>query len=190
MIEPDDLVAMTGAGLRTGETAGGYGSDRGGRSGPAVMANEWLPAIVGRIVHAADPVRIILFGARARADARYDDDYELLVILDEAPDRHAARVALRRSFADIPVSAEILVASAADVIAGPTGASRRALAEGRDVYARDAVPAVSILQRLIDTGRATPAANPDTSVLPPARPARGGITATELLLAERREDLR
>lgn len=191
VIEPDDLLEMTGVrGHRTGETAAGYGSDGGGRSANAVIVNEWLPAIVGRIVRVADPVRIILFGARARSDARYDDDYELLVILDEVSDRDAARVELRRSFADIPVSAEILVASAADVVAGPTGASRRALAEGRNVYARDTVPAVSMLQRLIDTGRATPAANPDTSVLPPARPARGGITATEILLAERREDLR
>lgn len=178
VIEADDLARVAG------------GRDGGGRSGSPVIVNEWLPAIVGRIVHAADPVRIVLFGARARSDARYDDDYELLVILDDVPDRDVARVEIRRSFADIPVSAEILVASAADVISGPTGASRRALAEGRTVYARDTVPAVSILQGLIDTGRATPAANPDTSVLPARWPSTGGITATEALLTERREDIR
>jgi excisionase family DNA binding protein len=159
-------------------------------SGNALLVNEWLPAIVGRIVHIANPVRIVVFGARARSDARYDDDYELLVVLDDVPDRDAARVELRRSFADIPVSAEILVASAADLAADPTGSSRRALAEGRTVYARDAIPAGSILQRLIETGRATPALNPDTSVLPARWPPKGGITATDALLAERREDLR
>jgi excisionase family DNA binding protein len=191
VIEADDLAKVTGGREhRTGEAAAGYGSDGGGRSGNSVIVNEWLPAIVGRIVHVADPVRIILFGARGRSDARYDDDYSLLVILDDVPDRDAARVEIRRSFADIPVSAEILVASAADVIAGPTGASRRALAEGRNVYARDTVPAVSILQGLIDTGRATPAANPDSSILPARWPSTGGITATEALLAERREDIR
>ncbi len=191
VIEADDLAKVAGAReRRTGEAAAGYGSDGGGRSGSPVIVNEWLPAIVGRIVHAADPVRIILFGARARSDARYDGDYELLVILDDVPDRDVARVEIRRSFADIPVSAEILVASAADVISGPTGASRRALAEGRNVYARDSVPAVSILQGLIDTGRATPATNPDTSVLPARWPSTRGITATEALLAERREDIR
>ena len=188
VIQAEDLVEATGGrGHRTGETAGGYGA---GPMRNAGNANEWLPAIVGRIVHVVDPVRIILFGARARKDARYDDDYELLVILDDVPDRDAARVEVRRSFADIPVSAEILIASAAEVDAGPTGASRRALAEGRNIYARDAVPAVSILQRLIDTGRATPPANPDTSVLPARWPSMGGITATDALLAERREDLR
>ena len=138
----------------------------------------------------ADPVRIVLFGARARNDARHDDDYELLVVLDDVPDPQAARIELRRSFADIPVSAEILVASAADVSAGAAGASRRALPEGRNVYARDALPDVSMLQRLIETGRATPALNPDTSVFPARWPSKGGITATDALLAERREDLR
>ena len=191
VIEPADLLEVTGApGHRAGEAAGGYGGDRAGGSGSPRIVNEWLPAIVGRIVHVADPVRIILFGARARSDARYDDDYELLVVLDDVPDRDAARVEVRRSFADIPVSAEILVTSAADVAAGPTGSSRRALAEGRDVYARDALPEVSILQRLIDTGRATPALNADTSVFPARWPPTGGITATDALLAERREDLR
>jgi excisionase family DNA binding protein len=191
VIEPDDLLEYTRArGHRPGETAGGYGSNQGGRSGNAGLVNDWLPAIVGRIVRVADPVRIILFGARARRDARYDDDYELLVILDDVPDRDAARVELRRSLVDIPVSAEILVASAADAIAGPTGPTRRALAEGRSVYTRDAVPAGSILQRLIETGRATPALNPDTSVLPARWPSKGGITATDALLVERREDLR
>jgi excisionase family DNA binding protein len=182
VIEPADLLGFTGARE--------HGNDRGGPSGNAGMVNDWLPAIVGRIVRAADPVRIILFGARARRDARHDDDYELLVILDDVPDRDAARVELRRSFADIPVSAEILVASAADVIAAPTGSSGRALAEGRSVYARDAVTAGPILQHLFETGRATPALNPDTSVLPARWPSLGGITATDALLAERREDLR
>lgn len=191
VIEPADLLEFIGApGHRAGETAGGYGSGRADGSGSALSVNDWLPAIVGRIVHVADPVRIVLFGARARRDARYDDDYELLVVLDDVPDRHAARAELRRSFADLPVSAQILVTSAADIAAGPTGSSRRALAEGRDVYLRDALSAVSILQRLIETGRATPALNPDTSAFPARWPSKGGITATDALLAERREDLR
>ena len=40
------------------------------------------------------------------------------------------------------------------------------------------------------TGQLTPTENPDTSTLPPARPAKGGVTATEHLLAERRDDPR
>lgn len=40
------------------------------------------------------------------------------------------------------------------------------------------------------TGQITPAENPDTSTLPPTRTAIGGMTATEHLLAERRDDPR
>lgn len=190
VIEPDDLVEVTGSDRhRAGEAQAAYSSDQPARTGSQTQ-NEWLPAIVGRVVRTADPIRIVLFGARAHGVAGDDSDYELLVIVDDAPDRVAATVEIRRSFADIPVSAEILVASAADVIAGPTGSSGRALAEGRIVYARDAVTAGPILQHLFETGRATPALNPDTSVLPARWPSKGGITATDALLAERREDLR
>lgn len=40
------------------------------------------------------------------------------------------------------------------------------------------------------TGQLKPAENPDTSTFPPRRPAVGGITATEHLLTERRDDPR
>jgi len=52
--------------------------------------HDWLPNIVGRIVRAIDPRRIILFGSRARGDARPESDYDLLVILDEVGDRRAS----------------------------------------------------------------------------------------------------
>jgi hypothetical protein len=46
------------------------------------------------------------------------------------------------------------------------------------------------LRRLVDEGRVSPPANPDTSTLPATRPVVTGITATEALLAERRGDER
>ncbi|MDO8485984.1 MAG: hypothetical protein Q7S35_13665 [Candidatus Limnocylindrales bacterium] len=46
----------------------------------------------------------------------------------------------------------------------------------------------SILARLIDEGRVSAPANPDTSALPDTRSAITGLTATEALLAERRGD--
>jgi len=33
---------------------------------PSSAADDWLPAMVGRIVRLVDPVRIVLFGSRAR----------------------------------------------------------------------------------------------------------------------------
>ena len=39
-----------------------------------------LPEIIRRIVAAIDPDRIVLFGSRARGDAKADSDYDLLVV--------------------------------------------------------------------------------------------------------------
>ena len=105
---------------------------------PSTAIDPWLPTIVGRIVRRVDPVRIVLFGARARGEARDDSDYELLVVLDDVRDRMAARVVVRRSFADIPAPADIVVASVAEVDGHPSGVLYWALQEGRSVYARDA----------------------------------------------------
>ena len=137
VIEADDLAEVTGAaGHRTGETQVADASDLGAHAGLHFAPDEWLPAIVGRIVRAADPVRIVLFGARARGEGRDDSDYELLVVLHDVPDRMAARVAVRRSFADIPAAADIVVASTTEIGEGPSGLVYWALLEGRSVYER------------------------------------------------------
>lgn len=111
------------------------------RAGPRdqTQSDEWLPAIVGRVVRATDPIRIVLFGARARGEGGADADYELLIVLDEVRDRMASRVAVRRSFADLPAPADIAVASAREIEEGPSGLVHWALEEGRNVYERDHV---------------------------------------------------
>ena len=47
--------------------------------------------IVGRIVRVADPAKVVLLGSRVGGDAREDSDYDLLVIVDAAPNRRALR---------------------------------------------------------------------------------------------------
>ena len=47
-----------------------------------VIDDTVLNEIVRRLVEAVDPDRIILFGSRARGDARPDSDIDLLIIKD------------------------------------------------------------------------------------------------------------
>ncbi len=151
MIDEDDLADAIGgeteraeAAHRIGEVQAAYADSGPDRAvvapGRGAVTDDWLPAIVGRIARAVDPVRIILFGSRVRGEAHPDADYELLVILDGVGDRRASRIAVRRSFADVPVPADIIVASV-DEIEGrvpghPSGAVYWALQEGRQIYDR------------------------------------------------------
>lgn len=184
MIEAADLDAMTGQGShRVGEGPAVYTSAVRRIPWWDAVPNEWLPALVGRLVRAVDPVRIVVHGDRAQGAAAPDASYDLVVVLDDVPDRDEATIAVHRAIEDIPVVTKIQVTSAGEAAATRTVPSRR----GLTVYSRDRV---SIMERLIETGRATPPLNPDTSVLPRRWPATTGITASEALLAERREDPR
>ena len=78
----------------------------------------WLTTIVGRLVRAFDPVRIVLFGSRARGDQREDSDYDLFVVLDNVSDKRAARTAIRRALSDLPISKDVVVASMAEANEG------------------------------------------------------------------------
>jgi excisionase family DNA binding protein len=136
LIDPGDLRAV-GEGQWVHEAALPYAAASPGQARSRV--DPWLTTIVGRLVHEFDPARIILFGKRARGEARPDSDYELLVVLDEMPDRRAARLEFRRALDDLPISKEILAASVHDLDEhGPAtwGPIGWAVSEGQMLYER------------------------------------------------------
>lgn len=74
---------------------------------------EKLREAVRRLVDAAHPRRIILFGSRARGEAHEDSDVDLLIVLAEVKDRVAEMVRLTRVLRGLILPAELLVVSQA-----------------------------------------------------------------------------
>ena len=105
--------------------------------------HETVQEIVQRLVAAAHPEQIILFGSRARDDARYESDVDLLVIESEPFGPHRSRFEeigrLESIIGRLPLATDLLVYSC-DEIERWRNSTRhvigRALREGRVLYAR------------------------------------------------------
>jgi predicted nucleotidyltransferase len=65
-------------------------------------AHEVPGALLNSVIRYFDPVKVILFGSRARGDARPDSDYDLFIVLDDQVPEHKLRwqapYEARRSF--------------------------------------------------------------------------------------------
>lgn len=99
---------------------------------------EKMQAAVERLVAAAHPTRIILFGSRARGDAEDRSDVDLLVIKPHVADRYEELVALDRALAGILMPVDILLVSEAEFeerAEQPGTVERAARKEGRVLYA-------------------------------------------------------
>ncbi len=105
------------------------------------LADPLLSPLVRQIVAEASPLRIILFGSRARGTARPESDVDLLVVLpDGTPMRRAmARISARLPVLDVDVDLLVATPAVLDRHRDTPGlVYREILRTGRDLYVADA----------------------------------------------------
>ncbi len=95
--------------------------------------------IVERIEAIARPERVILFGSRARGEARPDSDFDLLVIAESDEPRYRPSAPLYAALATIPVEADVVMYAPSAVeewSAVPQAFVTTAIREGHILYER------------------------------------------------------
>jgi uncharacterized protein len=99
--------------------------------------NELISDIVRRIVETAQPEKIILFGSRARGDARPDSDIDILVIKDSTEPGYCRDAALYLALAGLNVPVDLMTFTPEEVrdwSAVPQAFITTAIREGKVVY--------------------------------------------------------
>ena len=96
-----------------------------------------LQEIVRRLVLAAQPEKVILFGSHARGDSRPDSDIDLLVVADVPQPRHRRAAVLYGAVSDIPLAMDIVVYRPDEVLSWsevPQAFVTTAVREGTTLY--------------------------------------------------------
>ena len=95
--------------------------------------------IVRRIVQTTQPEKIILFGSRARGDARSDSDFDVLVIKDSEEPGYRRDAPLYLALAGMNAPVDLMVYTPEEVrewSAVPQAFVTTAIREGKVVYER------------------------------------------------------
>ncbi len=98
-----------------------------------------LQNMTERIVQTFDPIRVVLFGSRARGDEHAGSDVDLLVVLPKVENKREAAIAIRRLLRDVPIAKDIIVTSPQEIARRGNlvgSVLRQALREGRVLYER------------------------------------------------------
>ena len=98
-----------------------------------------VATMVKRIAEGFDPERILLFGSRARGEARDWSDVDLLVVMPDGTDRRETAIKIRGAVGDLPVAKDIVVTTPDHIarrghVIGTV--LRPALREGKVLYER------------------------------------------------------
>jgi len=80
-----------------------------------IETEEILHVMVERIEAVARPERVILFGSRARGEARPNSDFDLLVIAESDEPRYRRSAPLYAALATVPAEVDVVVYTPAEV---------------------------------------------------------------------------
>ena len=105
-----------------------------------MISEKTIQQAVARLVAAANPSKVILFGSYARGDATENSDLDLMVIEREVSNKFDEMVRLRNVMGDMDIGVDLLVYS--DLEASrrsqvPGTVLYRAYKEGRVLYDAD-----------------------------------------------------
>ena len=102
-------------------------------------SDDLIGDIVRRIVETAQPEKIILFGSRARGDARPHSDFDVLVIKESSEPGYRRDAPLYLALAGLNAPVDVMVYTPEEVTdwsAVPQAFITTALREGKVVYER------------------------------------------------------
>ena len=105
------------------------------------ISDKVVQEMVRRILKTGSPQKVVLFGSRARGDARPDSDYDLLVIESSSQPRYKRAAKYRRVLTGVCPAKDILVWTPEEVAEWrnvPNALVTTALTEGVVLYERSA----------------------------------------------------
>ena len=99
---------------------------------------EKLDELIERVIEAAHPLKIILFGSMARGEASRYSDIDLLVVVPDGTHRRKTTQIIYRNLFGFDISVDVVVATPTDISKykdSPGLIYREALRGGKELYA-------------------------------------------------------